>query len=66
MPGGGRLVPAQTGPAGMGMNGGFGGGSPFAQASHNPFGGVQGGFAGSAQQQQRQTQTQQGGSLIDL
>lgn len=66
MPGGGRLVPAQTGPAGMGMNGGFGGGSPFAQASNNPFGGVQGGFAGSGQQQQRQTQTQQGGSLIDL
>ncbi len=68
MSGGGRLMPAQTGPAGMGANGAFGGGSPFAQPSNNPFGGVQGGFGGSGQPQQRQThqQQQQGGSLIDL
>lgn len=46
-----RLVPAQTGPAGIN---GFGG-SPFGQANNNPFGA----------QQSHQGQ-QQGGSLIDL
>lgn len=46
-----HLMPAQTGPAGMT---GFGG-SPFGQASNNPFGA----------QQARQGQTQSG-SLIDL
>lgn len=72
-PASGRLMPAQTGPAGMGMGmgaNGFGGGpSPFAQSSHNPFGagGAQGGFgAGQTQQQASQQTHQQGGSLIDL
>lgn len=49
-----RLMPAQTGPAGVN---GFGG-SPFGQTSNNPFGAQQG---HSGQQQQKQ-----GGSLIDL
>lgn len=48
----GRLMPAQTGPAGIS---GFGG-SPFGQASNNPFG---------AQQHHQQPQPQSG-SLIDL
>ena len=46
-----RMVPAQTGPAGIN---GFGG-SPFGQANNNPFGA----------QQSHQGQTH-GGSLIDL
>ncbi len=46
-----RLVPAQTGPAGLN---GFGG-SPFGQANNNPFG-----------TQQHQGQGQGSGSLIDL
>ena len=46
-----RFVPAQTGPAGVGGMGG----SPFGQASNNPFG-----------TQQPQGQTHAGGSLIDL
>ena len=50
-----RLMPAQTGPAGMN---GFGG-SPFGQASNNPFGAQQG-------HHPQQHQQQQGGSLIDL
>lgn len=50
-----RLMPAQTGPAGMN---GFGTGSPFGQASNNPFG-AQGGH-------HPQSQGQQSGSLIDL
>ncbi|KAI9814650.1 MAG: hypothetical protein M1827_003206 [Pycnora praestabilis] len=53
-----RIMPAQTGPAGMS---GFGG-SPFApQSGGNPFGRQQG-----HPQQQQQQQQQQGGSLIDL
>lgn len=47
-----RLIPAQTGPAGVS---GFGG-SPFGQTSNNPFG---------AQQHHQQPQAQSG-SLIDL
>ncbi|KAL8920272.1 MAG: hypothetical protein Q9208_006340 [Pyrenodesmia sp. 3 TL-2023] len=50
-----RMMPAQTGPAGMN---GFGTASPFGQASNNPFG-AQGGH-------HPQGQGQQGGSLIDL
>lgn len=46
-----RVMPAQTGPAGIG---GFGG-APFGQANNNPFG----------TQQAHQAQSQ-GGSLIDL
>ena len=49
-----RFAPAQTGPTGVNVNG-FGG-SPFAQASNNPFG---------AQQHQGQAPGG-GGSLIDL
>ncbi|MCJ1402250.1 hypothetical protein MMC11_005470 [Xylographa trunciseda] len=48
-----RMIPAQTGPAGIS---GFGG-SPFAPTNNNPFG---------AQQHQQQQQAQGGGSLIDL
>ncbi|KAL9606762.1 MAG: hypothetical protein Q9204_009452 [Flavoplaca sp. TL-2023a] len=54
------MMPAQTGPAGMGMNG-FGGGG-FGQASNNPFGGAQ----QQQQQHQRPAPPQQSGSLIDL
>ncbi|KAF8425903.1 hypothetical protein EV426DRAFT_530982 [Tirmania nivea] len=50
-----RLVPAHTGPAGMGMNG-FGGGYG-QQQGNNPFGG----FA-----QQQQSQQPSSGQLIDL
>ena len=46
-----RFVPAQTGPVGVSSFGG----SPFGQASNNPFG-----------SQQHQGQTSGGGSLIDL
>ncbi|KAI4145585.1 MAG: hypothetical protein LQ341_002335 [Variospora aurantia] len=55
-----RMMPAQTGPAGMN---GFGA-SPFGQASNNPFGAAQGG--GGQGQGQPQQQQQQSGSLIDL
>ena len=48
-----RVIPAQTGPAGMN---GFGG-SPFAQSNNNPF--------GAGQQQQSHAQSTSG-SLIDL
>ncbi|MCJ1323102.1 hypothetical protein MMC15_008454 [Xylographa vitiligo] len=50
-----RMMPAQTGPAGIN---GFGG-SPFAPTNNNPFGAQQ-------QQQQQQQQAHGGGSLIDL
>lgn len=46
-----RMVPAQTGPAGLNSFGG----SPFGQTNNNPFGA-----------QQHQGQGQGGGSLIDL
>ena len=46
-----KLVPAQTGPAGINSFGG----SPFGQHNNNPFGA-----------QQHQGQSQGGGSLIDL
>lgn len=64
----GRLMPAQTGPAGAS---GYGT-SPFGQTSNNPFGAQSGpgpgqGHAGYGQQgQQGHNQQQQGGSLIDL
>ncbi|MCJ1476577.1 hypothetical protein MMC13_005243 [Lambiella insularis] len=48
-----RMMPAQTGPAGIN---GFGD-SPFAPANNNPFG---------AQQHQQQQQSHGSGSLIDL
>ncbi|KAL8639852.1 MAG: hypothetical protein Q9228_003160 [Teloschistes exilis] len=57
-----RMIPAQTGPAGMN---GFGG-SPFGQqASNNPFGGPQQ-QPFQPQMQHQQNQQQQSGSLIDL
>ncbi|KAL8900361.1 MAG: hypothetical protein Q9207_005731 [Kuettlingeria erythrocarpa] len=51
-----RMMPAQTGPAGIN---GFGAGSPFGQASNNPFG-------AQAGHHHPQGQGQQSGSLIDL
>ncbi|KAL8803862.1 MAG: hypothetical protein Q9182_002918 [Xanthomendoza sp. 2 TL-2023] len=52
-----RMVPAQTGPAGMN---GFGGGVFGQPSNNNPFG------AQSQQQSHQQPQQQQSGSLIDL
>ncbi|KAL8667030.1 MAG: hypothetical protein Q9202_000952 [Teloschistes flavicans] len=59
-----RMIPAQTGPAGMN---GFGG-SPFGQqANNNPFGGQQQHQQPfQPQMQHQQHQQQQSGSLIDL